>query len=341
MIDITKAEIENIIIHKVGNKGQEEGCLFSETEATPSEYLKTLLTEHYLRPLSEVSEPSIFYHESDLELNAIAQFSESLFNAPESFKEQSIKIAKHLYSVSNHPNIAGGEFIVILFSNIVVGSANSMGLAVLKVESKDDYLDIRNENGTLELIEKEGIALREIQKGALILSSDMSVLAIDILKRRTKYWHDDFLKVAPKKTEEAEFKASGDILRGLSSRIENPSDHLAFNQGLENYLDQRDELELRDLHDLSKPYLDPQEIDRVFNAAQSKAGFEFDSELKIPSERFRLQAKNVMKKTRIIDGVNLVVTNEDAYLNGIKIEERDGGFRAIIDFDIYESLKEN
>ena len=48
-----------------------------------------------------------------------------------------------------------------------------------------------------------------------------------------------------------------------------------------------------------------------------------------------------MKKTRIIDGVNLVVTNEDAYLNGIKIEERDGGFRAIIDFDIYESLKEN
>lgn len=360
-----------MIIHHVGNKGREEGCLFSETSILPSETIESLLLEHYLLPLSELDEVYEFNHDprSDVDSNAdsntgsdldesespidsipeigeqmpaniIAELSSKVFEFEDFTQEISVKIAEHLYSVTSHPNISGGDFIIILFSNIFVNADVISALGIFKVESKDDYLDIFDNNGTLEFVEKEGISLKDIQKGALILSHDASVLAIDSNKKRTKYWHEDFLNLQPKQTELAELRASNALLRGLSKRIEAPDQRLEFNRHLEAHLNEHDEIRFRDLENFSRNYVEEQDINRVFKSVQNKSGFEIDKNRAVPSDQFREESQNYMKKMRISNGIDLVISNQDAYLNGITIEETEKGFRAVIDFDIYGSVEE-
>lgn len=336
MINIENAQLEKIIIHYVGNKSREEGCHFSEMAATPSARLKQLLLQHYLLPLSEAKTPSLFFHESDLSLNAMAQFTSSIFAEPESFEETSEKIAKHLYSVLEHPNIVGGEFMVMLFSGLELNGEETQAIAVLKVEGKASFLDIQNENGTLELVDKEGIALSEIQKGALIFEAENCVLAIDIFKKHTKYWLDDFLKIQPMQTEEATLKAGRDLLRGVTNKIETPEKHLEFNHSLDNYLEEHEAVRFEDLEVLSRPYIEPEAYSEAYTKAEEKAGFPFKQGYAMPASEFRGEVNKVMRTTRITKGVNLVVSDSDTYLNKIELEEREGGLRAIIEFDIYE-----
>lgn len=351
MLNIIEAKIAKMIIHQVGHGGREEQCIFSETSIVPSESLESLLLEHYLSPLSELKEVFEFNHDAIEESvestpaistmpNAIAKFSMDIFSAAAPFQETSIKIAKHLYSVTNHPNITGGDFIIILFSGIMKAGEETQALGIFKVESKDEYLDIYDNNGTLEFVEKEGISLKDIQKGALVFEDDASVLAIDSLKKRTKYWHEDFLNLQPKQTPEAEFRASNDVLRGLTKRIEAPDQRLAFNKNLETHLDEHEEIRIGDLENLSKAYIEDQEINRVFHAVQNKSGFELDRNIAMPSDQFREQSQNIMKKMRVANGIDLVISNKDAYLNSIIIEETPNGFKAIIDFDTYEPEEE-
>ena len=170
MLNISSVKIEKIIIHQVGNGGREEACTFSESSIVPSESLESLLLEHYLLPLTKLEDTFEFnldevIQESDSDdsaenassVNVIAALSTKIFAEEESFQAISIQIAQHLYSVTNHPNISGGDFIIIHFSNIYDNAENSEALGIFKVESKDDYLDIFDNNGTLEFVEKEGI----------------------------------------------------------------------------------------------------------------------------------------------------------------------------------------
>lgn len=334
MLNISSAKIEKIIIHQVGNIGREEECVFSIADIQPSASLEALLLEHYLLPLSELEE--IFEFKAGDLTDVIESHAKEIFTENEDFHDASIKIAQHLYSVTNHPNIMGGDFIIILFDHIFMNAKEMKALGLFKVESKDDYLDIYDNNGTLEFIEKEGISLRNIQKGALILANDDSVLAIDSQKRRTKYWHDDFLSLKPKQTERAELKASNEVLRGLNKRIATPEQRLEFNKSLESHLEEHDDIRFKDLENFSKPYVEEQEINRVFNAVQNKAGFEIDREISVPSHQFKEQSKNIMQKASIAEGVDLVIRSQDTYIDQIEIVEDEKGFTAIIKFDVYE-----
>lgn len=362
MLNISSAKIEKIIIHQVGNGGREELCLFSENSTTPSASLESLLLEHYLLPLTELEDTfefnmdelsdeasataESFNSDKDQITNLIADYSERIFTDRDSFQKVSIDIAKHLYSVTNHPNISGGDFIIILFSGIfssiedsseALSFEPSFALGIFKVESKDDYLDIFDNHGTLEFVEKEGISLKDIQKGALIFAHDYSVLAIDSLKKRTKYWHDDFLNLKPKQTEVAELKASKELYQGLSKRIEAPNQRLEFNQRLEAHLDEHEEIKFSDLENYSRSFVEEPDIHRVFNAVQNRSGFEIDRDIAVPSAEFREKSKGIMKKMSVAKGVDLMISNPDTYLNGITIEETERGFRAVINFDVYAS----
>ena len=86
--------------------------------------------------------------------------------------------------------------------------------------------------------------------------------------------------------------------------------------------------------------MEEQDINRVFNAVQNKSGFEIDRNISVPSHEFREQSAGIMKKMRVAKGIDLMISNPDAYLNGITIEETETGFRAVIDFDVYESEDE-
>lgn len=200
MIDISSAEIAKIIVHRVGNRIREEGYSLSNQEVKRTKDIDDTFLRHYLAPLVRSNDIYGFYHESDIGLNAVYHFTNQVFAEPSSFSEQSQNIAKHLYSASTHPKISSGELIIIFFTGLIVDGVTCDALGIYRIEMKDSYLDVDDDSGAFQLIERTGISLEKMQKGALVLSTDNRVFAIDSLSQKTKYWMESFLKITPQST---------------------------------------------------------------------------------------------------------------------------------------------
>src|SRR5690348_849080 len=122
MISFFEATLEHLSIHRIGNKQAGEPLILSDhLTIIEDQNLESLLMRYFIGPFDKIHETFRFFHPSDnLELNEAWHFSNSIFSSVESFHEKSILFAKHLYDVSNHPNIKAGELCVALFKNIQI-----------------------------------------------------------------------------------------------------------------------------------------------------------------------------------------------------------------------------
>ena len=240
MFDVSSSKVDKVIVHRVGNRTREEGYTLSTQEVKRTEYLSDLLLRHYLVPLAKANDAYNFYHESDLKLNAIHSFAKQIFAESSTFGEQSQNIAKHLYSASTHSKIVGGELIIILFKGLIADGSTCDAIGIYRIETKDTYLDVKDDAGALQLIERTGISLDRIQKGALILSHDIHVLAIDSLSQNTKYWLDSFLKVAPRSTPKACARLGGTLLKAVSSKMSDPNAALELGSRISKTMQESD-----------------------------------------------------------------------------------------------------
>jgi len=335
-MDVSSAKVEKIIVHNVGNKIREEGIKFSTSEALANKDLSELLLKHYLLPLSKADSCFEFFHESDINLNEIHNFSTKIFKNSNNFQEQSINIAKHLYSSSTHPNISGGDFIIILFSEIKIDDKSCYGIAALKIENKDDYLDIENNKGVLQPYEKTGISLTKIQKGALILSNVDIVYAIDNLSQKTKFWLDSFLKVIPLKTHSSCVKASGEILKSISSKIKETSSSIALNDEIDSKIKSSDKVSIKDIKNIARNHLNSEDMDSVFSSISERYGFDLSDDIEIESKALQPYANKISKKTKIDDGISLLITSKTHHVEKISVTRTDEKLQALIEINIKE-----
>ena len=175
------------VVHKVGNRLREEGVVLSSDEIMGNADLHGTLLRHYLAPLTQDRLANEFYHESDMDLNAIHQFSRRIFERPLDFVSHTHSVAKHLYSVSNHPSVSGGELISILYGDVRVNEESRSAVGIYKIEERESFFDVVEESGKLNLVEYHGIPVR-IQKGALILQGINEVLSKEAGNNISKYW---------------------------------------------------------------------------------------------------------------------------------------------------------
>jgi hypothetical protein len=206
MISGFEATLEQLSIHKVGNKQAGEPLVLSEQSATiEDEKLKSLLMRYFIGAFEKVQETFRFFHPSDqLELNEAWHFSNSIFSSVDSFHEKSVLFAKHLYDVSNHPNIKAGELCVALFNNIQIDGELKDAIGIFKSESKESYLTV-NQTGTEFgfAYEENGINIKKPDKACLIFDDHAQdgykVVVIDATNRSEAfYWIDQFLKLTPR-----------------------------------------------------------------------------------------------------------------------------------------------
>lgn len=334
MIDISSAKVTKIIVHRVGNRIREEGCSLSLQEVEGTKDLNDTLLRHYLSPLVKKDKLYNFYHESDIGLNAIYHFAQQVFLSPSSFGEQSKNIAKHLYSVSTHPKISSGEVIIILFTNIIVNQVACDALGVYRIETKDSYLDINDDSGTFQLIEKTGISLEKMQKGALILSVDNQVFAIDSLSQKTKYWIESFLKITPQSTPKTCAKIGGDLLKEISSKISDPNAAVDLGNRISTSIEKSETISLGEIKEISADYVDQKLLDEILNNLQGKNGFSLTDDLMFDNPTFARCAKKITKQIRIAEGISLVTSNANTNISKIDIHHTDNGLVATIAIEI-------
>lgn len=333
MIDISSTYIKELIVHQVGNKLRDEGFLLSKNVTELTETLDNSLLKHYLVPLIRQGSEYNFYHESDIQLNTVFYFSKKIFSNNSNFVNKSQDIAKHLYSSSTHPNIGGGEFIIILFEDIRVEGEKKQGLGLFRIEGKNNYLDVKNNNGSLCVIEKMGISLDKIQKGAIIISETQKVYIIDSMSKKTKYWLDIFLKVVPSKTPKNQAKAVGDFIKAVSDSITPPKEIIEFSKQIQDHL-LEDSISFNEIKALSSNYINDNEMVGIIAGINSKSGFQLENDSTIESKQLAKLTKEIISKIRIAKGINLVISDKKANVSSMNIQKTKDSIRAIIDIEL-------
>ncbi len=200
MIITEQIEIQNIAVHNVGNKLNEEGIRFSKTELRTDDSINNLLLTYFLSPFKS-NEFYNLYHESDINLNEVYAFVSEIFENPETLFDQSVNLAKHLYEVSVHPKVRGGELYVVYFRDCIVEGETMDAVGLFKSETKETFLKVYPKNDGFEMESEAGINIHKLDKGCLIFNTEREngylVSVVDNLNKggEAQYWIDHFLHV--------------------------------------------------------------------------------------------------------------------------------------------------
>jgi hypothetical protein len=200
MINLFNAHIENLSIHKVGNKSRNESTFLSDNPYILTDEIVPLLKEFFFKPFRDKEENYYqFANEVDLEYNDMFNLATELFTNPGSAHEISKKITQHLFEQSNHPHIKNGEVYITYLSNISIDNNVVDAIGIFKSELKSDFLQFEEKESNIELVLQEGVNLNKLDKGCLIFNykkeEGYKILSVDSNRYDARYWLEHFLNV--------------------------------------------------------------------------------------------------------------------------------------------------
>lgn len=202
MVDFSDVIIEKLVVHKVGNRGKDEGFMVSSDLANISDEVLDKHLRKYFLSAFNMDNPYRFTHDADLNLNEVYAYVKKVFAEPLCFQEQSVNILKHLYDRSTHPNIKSGEFYMVYFSNCIIEDRPYDAIGLFKSERKDNFLKVRDSHQRFQVEYQEGISVKKLDKGCVILNAleeqGYRVYVVDTTNKANEtaiYWADEFLKV--------------------------------------------------------------------------------------------------------------------------------------------------
>jgi hypothetical protein len=200
MINLFNAHIDNLSIHRVGNKSRNEAIFLSENPYGLNDEIMPLLKEYFFKPFREKEENYFqFAHDVDLEYNDMFNLATEIFNNPSEVHNVSKKITTHLYEQSNHPHIKNGEVYIAYFSNVSIDNNVVDAIGVFKSEIQSDFLQFEEKDSNLEMILQHGINLNKLDKGCMIFNykkeEGYKILTVDSNRYDARYWLEHFLSV--------------------------------------------------------------------------------------------------------------------------------------------------
>lgn len=193
--------ISDIAVHKVGNKQQDESITLSKHVISPSDEITNLLNTYFLSPFKS-QEFFKLHHDTSLELNEVYSYVSKIFSDKTQLHEQSKNLAQHLYNKSTHPNIKGGEFYVVYFTNCIFEGQTLDAIGLFKSENKDTFLKVFSQNNEFSIESQEGININKLDKGCLIYKTEVDTgYVVSVVDKTNKsldaqYWIDEFLNIS-------------------------------------------------------------------------------------------------------------------------------------------------
>lgn len=204
MLYTENTQIEALAVHIAGNKSKDEPLLISPAlspQTDDAELMHTLLA--YFLSGFKTEECYNLHHETDLTCNEVWNFAGRIFDDPESLYENSVNLVRHLYESGTHPQIKGGEFYTVYFSDCSLGGQRADAVGLFKSETRDTFLDVQQQAQGVHICAQQGISINKLDKGCVILNTEreqgFAVCIVDNTNRtEARYWIDDFLRVRPR-----------------------------------------------------------------------------------------------------------------------------------------------
>ena len=200
MIQFADTIIEKIVIHRIGSRHENQGIEFSKNELEiKDDTTKNLLLTYFLSPFKSQDLHRFNLTLPDLE-TSVMTYASQVFDFPQEFYEQSIKIAEKLYYNSNYENVKQGELYVVYFRNCEIDECLTDAIGIFKSESKDTFIQIYDNDETFDVKHSVGINIKKLEKGCIILNTEKeSGYIIKTIDKSSEnpYWSDDFLAIKP------------------------------------------------------------------------------------------------------------------------------------------------
>ncbi len=327
------SNIEQLAIHRVGNKLRDEFYVLSEQPvALEDELLSQLLKQYFLGPFERVNEVYRLFHSSGtLALNELYHFATAFFAGETDFHAFGQQVGKHLFESSNHPNIKAGELYVVHLRDVQLEGELHEAIGLFKSENKETYLTVSPVQGAFDLgYEQEAININKLDKGCLIVNTEREegykVLVVDQTnKQEAAYWKDDFLGV---RVRNDAYNQTGNFLK-------------VYKKFVNEELDTKFELERTDKIDLLNRSMDYFKENETFKQAefeevvlgnpQAASLFndyrqQFESEFDAPmGDGFGISSQAVKKANTAYKSVLKLDKNFHIYVHG-KREYIEKGF---------------
>ncbi|MFK7907310.1 MAG: nucleoid-associated protein [Chitinophagales bacterium] len=330
MINLSQANLENLVVHKVGNKLREEGIVISEElYKFENEAVRDSLFSYFAKSV-ESEEFYKFNHAEDLNLNEIYTYAKNIFEDELRLYDQSISILKHLYEQASHPKIKEGELFVAYLTDCLIDDELVDAIGIFKAEKKDRYLTLQesNQQKGLEIEINEGTNLRKLDKACMIFNTykdeGYRLVVVDALSRsksEAQYWKNDFLGTV--QIQDDSFHTANylhlckDFCEEVFAEVhqEDPKDQVAF---LNKSLDYFSKNEAFDLDDFANEVIEEPERIKEFKAF--KQSFDEEKGIKSGSTDFGISqqaVKNMKRKfknfIRLDTGIDIKLNSETSH----------------------------
>ena len=270
MLDFSTVLINELVIHRVGNKHNEEDFFISESSFPLTEGLSLMMLDYFIKPFMKIQDSNQFAHEIDLNYNELNGISKEIFQNPTSLYINSVKILQHLHEQSQHPHIKTGDLFVAHFSDILYQDKMVDAIGIFKSENKTSFLQVGQDNANLEVKEKQGIDIKKLDK--VFHTKEYVNLCKDFAK--------EVVQATESKTDEIEF----------------------MNKSIK-YLERNDNV---DLEDFKEFVLDNEEKKQEFD--QYKSMYETQNSVAIP-DAFTVSMPVVEKQKKSIKNEIKLDTN--------------------------------
>jgi len=321
MIYCENSAINNIAIHFIGNKTNNELCKLSKYNLQLNDTDKALLIHYFVAPFLKFSEYFNFYHNIDINMNEVFVCASKIFDNPETLLEQSVNLAKHLYEQSTHPKIKGGEFYTVYFKDCIIDGKTVDAVGLFKSENKDTFLKVFPKGEGFEIESEKGININKLDKGCLIFNTEREkgyvVAVVDNTNKgvEAQYWTDDFLHICQRKDE---YYNTQNIMSLCKNFVKNElpqqfevskADQIdLINKSLQ-FFKQKDNF---NLSEFANEVIGQPDIIEKFNQYKSVYAQEYDVDF---SDNFTISDSAVKKQSRILKNVIKLDKNFDIHIH--------------------------
>lgn len=324
--------LSKIIVHKVGNKINQEQLFLSQQELQLEHEMKELLTDYFLKAFKS-EEQFQFYSDSYLVNHPVYSSVSEIFEDREKFVPESENIAKHLFEAAENPRIQGGELFICYFEGEASEADSDESpkidkIGIFKTEKKEPFLKIYPKKEAAEHgdevfdIEKDyGIGLSKLDKGCLVYNSSketgFAVSVVDNNKNGDEYyWFEDFLKVKQRDDEYFHTQETLQVYKDFITK-QLPQEFEVSKADQADFLNKSisffKEKERFDLDEFASEVLEDQNVIESF--VNYKTDYEQDMQVSI-SEEFPINTAAVKKNQRYFRSVIKLDKNFHIYVHG-------------------------
>lgn len=313
--------LSKLIVHKVGNRINQESLILSQEELQLDEEMKELLEDFFLKAFKSEEQFS-FYSDTYLVNNPVYSSVSEIFDDRDKFVYEAENIAQHLYEVAENPRVQSGELFIAYFEGEENADGNKIDyIGIFKTENKNPFLKISPQNEAFEIEKDYGIGLSKLDKGALIYNSSKETgYAVSVVDNNKNgdmyYWFEDFLKVKQRDDEYFQTKETLTVYKEYITK-QLPQEFETTKADQADFLNKSitffKEKETFDYDEFTREVLeDPNVIESFGNF---KSDYEQEMQVSI-SEDFAISEAAVKKQSRGFKSVIKLDKNFHIYVHG-------------------------